>query len=162
MVRPSARVLLCDGDDRLLLFRSYLRADEPLLGQCWYTPGGGVHDGETIAEAAARELRAEAGLDVAPADLGRPVAWASGYADLGWLAGIFRDDFFYHRVDAHDVDTSGQESHERAHMTGHHWWTLDELAAPAEPVYPFGLVPLLTDLLAGRSPAEPVQLPWHH
>jgi hypothetical protein len=29
-------------------------------------------------------------------------------------------------------------------------------------VYPFGLVPLLGDLLAGRRPPEPVVLPWHH
>jgi ADP-ribose pyrophosphatase YjhB (NUDIX family) len=37
-----------------------------------------------------------------------------------------------------------------------------ELATTAETVVPYGLVPLLTGLLAGDRPAEPVQLPWHH
>lgn len=160
--RRSARVLLVDGAGRLLLLQSYVDPDRPSLGYCWFTPGGGVDDGETLVETAVRELHEEVGLAVTAADLGEPVAWTGGYADLGFLAGLFRDTFFHYRVNAHDVDTSGQQELERSHMVGHHWWTLDELRSPAEPVYPFGLVPLLTDLIAGRVPARPVQLPWHH
>ncbi|MGH3391158.1 MAG: NUDIX hydrolase [Actinomadura sp.] len=158
--RRSARVLLLDGADRILLFR--LRHGAPRTGHYWLTPGGGVGDGEPLRDAAARELREETGLTVAPAELGSRVAMTSGYADFGWASGVFRDDFFLLRVAAHEVDTGGLEEHEREQISEHRWWTVEELAVAAEPVYPFGLIPLLRDLLADRVPPEPVHLPWHH
>jgi 8-oxo-dGTP pyrophosphatase MutT (NUDIX family) len=160
--RRSARVLLLDGAGRILLLRFWVDATDPGLGHGWCTPGGGVDDGETLAQAAARELREEIGLVVDPVDLGEPVAHTGGYADLGWAAGNFRDDLFYLRVDAHDVDMSGMEAFERTAHAGHRWWPLDELASTADTVYPFGLAPLLTDLLADPRPPQPRRLPWHH
>lgn len=68
--RRSARVLLLDGDGRILLFRCYLDSSRPGLGHCWVTPGGGVNDGETLVEAAVRELREETGLVVRCDDVG--------------------------------------------------------------------------------------------
>ncbi len=147
---------------RILLLRFGRDEHAPELGHCWVTPGGGVYDGESLPEAAARELREETGLAVAPHDLGSLVAVTSGYADLGWASGTFRDDFFFYRVAAHDVDTSGLEAVERSQITAHRWWTVNELASTSETVYPFGLASLLTDLLADRIPDEPVRLPWHH
>jgi 8-oxo-dGTP pyrophosphatase MutT (NUDIX family) len=159
--RRSARVVLLDGAGRILLFR--LRdATNAEHGHCWITPGGGVQDGESLREAAARELHEETGLRLAPEQLGPRIAETSGYADLGWAAGVFRDDFFFHRVDHHDVDTRGFEDLERSYITGHRWWPHEELETTNETVYPFALAPLVRELSAGRSPAEPVRLPWHH
>jgi 8-oxo-dGTP pyrophosphatase MutT (NUDIX family) len=160
--RRTARVLLLDNADRLLLFRGYLNSKKPERGHCWWTPGGGVDEGESLTDAAVRELWEETGLVVPPEELGQVIAETSGYADLGWAKGVFRDDFFFLRVDKHDVDTSGFEAVERAQITAHRWWPIGELAAPVEPVYPLELTPLLTALAAGRIPAEPVRLRWHH
>ena len=151
-VRRSARVLLLDASDRLLLVQS---------GGAWLVPGGGVEEGEELADAAARELREETGLAVAPADL-HPVAYTTGHADLGWASGLFCDDFFLHRVAGHEVDPAGLNEFERQHYGGHHWWTQAELAATRETIYPTGLAALVADLIAGRVPATPIALPWHH
>lgn len=155
--RRSARVILVDAADRLLLMRYSGRE-----GHFWLTPGGGVDPGESLPVAAARELREEVGLLVEPAVLGAPVAFASGHAEFSWAVGLFRDDFFFHRVQAHEVDKSGFTELEVAMHAGHRWWGRDDLAATAEIVYPLELVPLLDKLLAGSVPTEPVQLPWHH
>ncbi|MFE0425550.1 NUDIX hydrolase [Streptomyces sp. NPDC058953] len=162
VVRRSARVLLFDERHRLLLLRFRLDPDAPGAGHGWCTPGGGVEEGETLAGAAARELREETGLSVPAEALGAPVAYTSGYADLGWAEGVFRDDFFRLVVRSHRVDIGGQEANELRYHAGHRWWTREELAAGGETVYPYGLPDLTGDLLAGRIPAEPVRLPWHH
>lgn len=160
--RRSARVLLLDGAGRILLLRSLFDPAQPERGYFWLTPGGGVVDGEPLHQAASRELYEEIGLLVTPEDLGEPVAQTSGYAAFTWASGVFRDDFFCHRVDSHEVDVSRMEELEAGNHAGHRWWTLDELASTRETIYPLGLVPLLADLLADRIPAQPVELPWHH
>jgi len=60
--RLSARFLILDEAGRVLLFR-FVYKRGPLAGHdFWGTPGGGVEDGETLEQAALRELVEETGL----------------------------------------------------------------------------------------------------
>lgn len=152
--RRSARVLLVDSGDRLLLMRS---------GDLWFTPGGGIEAGEDTRQAAARELWEETGLRVPPDRLGPLVAESSGYADLGWARGMFSDSYYFLRAPAgFVVDVSGFQEVEATAIDGHRWWSVAEIAASEKAVVPWDLAPLVRELLAGRLPTTPVQLPWHH
>jgi 8-oxo-dGTP pyrophosphatase MutT (NUDIX family) len=160
--RESARVLLVDNRDRLLLFRSQRYPGRPEFGTLWHTPGGGIKAGEQAAQAAARELFEETGLALSPDELGPMVAVTSGAADIGWMAGEFHDAFFFFRVSRHEVDIRGFEELEASTYVEHRWWSVNELAQTSETVVPNGLASLLGDLLTGALPGEPVRLPWHH
>jgi hypothetical protein len=70
------------------------------------------------------------------------------------------DSFYFVRAPTVIVDTSGHEPGERRFLTGHRWWTLAELRATRERVLPIGLADLMTQLLVGDPPREPVRLPW--
>lgn len=145
--RRAARVLLLDARSRVLLFHGCDPADDS-AGDWWFTPGGGLDDGETPAQGAARELAEETGLVVAPSDLGDPVHART--AQFRFAGGAYRqtEDFFLLRVGTHDVDTAGFSALEVAAVLGHRWWSVEELRRTAERVYPAELPDLLDRLAA--------------
>lgn len=128
--RPTARVLLADEHDRLLLFRGSDGA--------WLTPGGGMEPGEAGAEAAVRELWEETGHRTTPERLGPVVATTAGHWRSRGGGRLFYsvESFFFLRVAAFTLDTSGFTDYERADIAEHRWWSLPELRATAEPVVP--------------------------
>ena len=69
--RHGARCIVIDEQDCVLLIGRYATPDRPAR---WLLPGGGIDPGETMRDAAARELREETGLHVEPGALTGPVA----------------------------------------------------------------------------------------
>jgi 8-oxo-dGTP pyrophosphatase MutT (NUDIX family) len=152
--RRAARVLLIDDQDRVLLFEGF----DPEVPDVrfWFTAGGGVEPGESLEQAARRELREETGCTTA--ELG-PAVWTRA-TEFSFNGQAYSSDetFFLARVPSHDVDTSGFVEIERQSIVRHRWWTPAELAATDELVYPARLGELLTHLLRHGAPATPVAL----
>jgi len=68
-IRPAARAIVLDPDDRILLVRFLF----PTGKTFWATPGGGVEAGESSEEAIRRELARDLvdnGPPLAPIDAG--------------------------------------------------------------------------------------------
>jgi 8-oxo-dGTP pyrophosphatase MutT (NUDIX family) len=138
--RLTSRVLLFDREDRVLLFLT--KAPDTSGFARWITPGGGVDDGETFAEAAERELREETGL--AGVALGEPVwrhdfdvAWDDADHDTGHA------EFFTAVVDQFTPSNSGWTEEERVDVLDSRWWSLQELLVTKEPYEPAELISLI-------------------
>ena len=157
--RPSARVLVVGPGDTLLLLQFRMRARTP-ESTYWLTPGGGIIPGESVAEAAARELREETGIEISAADLGPVVAYSTGEWSSGRTVFATHNSYFFVRTTETAFDASGQEELERSLIIGHHWWALDDLATTRERIVPANAAWLVRSLLADGHPAEPIQLPW--
>ena len=142
--RRAARVVLVDGSDRTLLLRGGDPARPGL--RWWFTPGGGLDDGETPAEGAARELFEETGLRVDPADLGEPVWHQVTHFSYDNRQYRQEQEFYVVRVPEWQIDTTGFDIEEQRTIDDHRWWSVAELEATAETVYPEELADLLRRL----------------
>jgi 8-oxo-dGTP pyrophosphatase MutT (NUDIX family) len=158
--RTSARVILLDSRDRILLFSGWGSSDAQARQIAWVLPGGGAEEGEALAATAARELFEETGLRVAPAMLARPVGVGRGTWSDGATVYQAEDFVFLLRIPGWEVVTEGFTALERQQVTGHRWWSLDELRQTDALVFPRQLAPLLARLLAGETPEQPIELPW--
>lgn len=133
-------MILIDEAGRVLLFRGG-DPHRPDAGTWWFTPGGGLDDGETIEEAARREVREETGFVVT--DLGPVVMERSVEFEVEGRHFDQDEVFFRVSVAGFEVDNREWTDLERRLMLEHRWWTREELAATIETVYPEGLVDLL-------------------
>jgi len=133
--RQAARVLLLDGSGRVLLFRGH-DPGRPDAGSWWFTVGGGVDEGESPREAAARELFEETGLAVLPESLAGPLHREFAAFTLAGTDYLQDNEFYAARVDAHEVDTTGFSDLETELVLEHRWWSPAELRATTDTVYP--------------------------
>ncbi len=149
---------MLDGQGRLLLFQ----VDDPLDAKppVWITPGGGVEAGETLGEAASRELREETGLIVSPSDLSGPVAVCRGNWEFRGTPYYSEDWFFAWRTTTFEPDDSNWTDLERDLHRAWRWWTPGDLDTTDDAFLPVGLPDLARVLSRGEAPREPLVLPW--
>jgi len=162
-LRATVRAIVLDRDDRLLLL-SYLdptvhgRARGPHALPVWIAPGGGLRGGEESAAGLAREVAEETGLV--------DVAWGAWL----WRRAVelhfegrwrrFEELYRWGRVATArpTAAPTALEGHERTALRGHRWWTLDELRATSDTVYPPRLVARLDAVWAEGAPDAPIDI----
>ena len=147
--RTSARIVLLDDDGAVLLFCGSDPANEDgSAPRWWFTVGGAAQQGETLAQAAVREVAEETGLRVDPADMIGPVWRRDAVIDFNGSVIRSEEMFFIHRTRRFDPSTRGRTALERSYIHGHRWCdaaTIDELVADGETVYPLQLGELLAE-----------------
>jgi len=156
-VRTSARVVLLDDQDRVLLMRGHdpKTPDVPF----WFTVGGGIEPGETLRTAAVRELWEETGLALDSSLLRGPL-WRR-VAVFPFNGELIRSEelFFVTRTKSFTPLAANQTAWERHCVTDNKWCTPADIAALddlGETVYPFHLDQLLAEAAtAAGAPTDP-------
>ena len=130
--RTAARLLVFDDQQRVLLFRH----GDGHGREFWATPGGGVEPGETLEQAARREAAEELG---AP-DVGLTLLW-SGHSEFMFAnSQVFQaESFFLVSGCARAPGCDVAALHDRERILEMRWWTVDEIAAAVEPLFPIDL-----------------------
>jgi 8-oxo-dGTP pyrophosphatase MutT (NUDIX family) len=153
--RTSARVVLLDENGAVLLLcgsdPAALEGPEGPAPRWWFTVGGQAGDGESLAEAAARELGEETGLRVDPADMIGPIWRRDAVFDFNGSAIDSEEFFFVYRTGRFEPSTAGRTELENRYIHCHRWCDaadIAELVAAGETVYPLQLAELLTEAIA--------------
>lgn len=147
-LREAARAIVLDPDDRVML----LRYDEN--GGFWATPGGSLEPGETPRQAVIRELREE--LGVRHVDLGPHLATRTKDHQVAGRDVSQAERYYLARVRPENVDPQAAASPDN--IQEWRWWSLAELSATSQTVYPAELTELLRGILASGPPPAPLTL----
>ena len=149
-IRDAARAVVLDPAERVLLVRFEFPA-----GSVWATPGGGIEQGESAADAIRRELLEEAGIE--DADVG-PALWTRLHV-IPFVSGRWdgqRERYHLVRTAAFTPAPRLTRAELEAEFVFElRWWTLPELEAADVTFAPRRLPTLLRDLLRDGPPPEP-------
>lgn len=152
-LRRTVKILLLDQSDRLLLLRGRESADcEPI----WYPVGGGIEDGEDAIAAARREILEETGqrdVEIGPEVWHRRhlYSWRGKQTDT-------HERWFVARTHHFTPSPYALTAEEQTYLTGHHWWTAEDLVSTTDPVFPPDLGTHLTALLHNGFPPTPINI----
>ena len=141
--RHVARVVVVDASGSVLLCR-YAETREACVVSFWVPPGGALEPGENHLSAAARELQEETGLVIHP----EHELWERRFT-LHMRGGPVDqvERYFLARLSS---ERPAVMNHSSEDIQDLRWWSLPELRATDETIYPDGFVEQLTDILAGR------------
>jgi 8-oxo-dGTP pyrophosphatase MutT (NUDIX family) len=147
--RRTARVILLDPRNRILLLKGRLPSD-PTAPGVWFTVGGGVEGDETLEEAARREILEETGFGV---DRVGDVLWRGEqtFPDRKGRPVLIKEAFMVARCAGGEPSREGWVALEREFIDDMRWWSLADLLALDEPIYPADLAPRLAKILESSS-----------
>jgi 8-oxo-dGTP pyrophosphatase MutT (NUDIX family) len=145
--RETARGLIANPSGELLLIKTH---GDPGTGlpPRWLTPGGGIDPGETVAEAASRELWEELGLNIDAAELGEPhhnldfrMDWANRTYETGTA--------YFYQITVDNEFTPNNANwtiDEHRDVLELRWWNVQQLLSSKERLGPPGLRELIQSL----------------
>jgi len=135
--RVAVRTVVVERDGGILLF---LTRDPtaPELGQWWELPGGGVEEGETLEEAAQRELREETGIVASLGQIGPPSWRRQASFQYRGTRRLQNETVVSVRLEAASptIHDAGRLEHEKEDYIDSRWWSVGEIMDSPERFYP--------------------------
>lgn len=134
--RNTARAVMFDPDNRVLLFEFHLPAGFIANGPShfWATPGGEIEPGEDVRAAVMREVREETGIE--NVDLGPELWFGSNLLVFKGEPTRTLERFFLVRSPTANLGATNWTDVEKEVMRSHRWWQVGELIAAKEAIFP--------------------------
>lgn len=154
--RLTVRVLLFDPLGRILLMKGRFPSRPDLPG-AWFTVGGGAEEGESLEACALREIAEETGfcdVRLGPAVWRREAAMRLSDGELVRLV----ETYLVAWCAGDEPSRAGWLEHEAAFIDDLRWWTLAEIAASSERIYPERFRDLVGAVARGEFPAEILEI----
>lgn len=141
--RIAVRIVMLSTSSRVLLFEGRDLSDSTDTLRFWFTAGGGVEPGESLLEAAERELAEETGWTGVPL-VGPFHRVEFDYFNHGEPQRQI-EHYFAARTDELSLNRAGWTELERAAVTQWRWWSTSELETEPVTYFPRDLVELIGD-----------------
>ncbi len=159
-IRNSIRILLINDHQELLL----MGANDPKItskhgsyqGRFWFPIGGEIEKGESLMEAAVRELKEETGLDQEAVKFG-PVVWFGEFEMIlsGKLTRL-KQQFLVAHTNQKSTTLENLTAEEKQNIEKLQWFSLEAICQSKEVIFPVVLKDHLPDILEGKYPNKPM------
>jgi len=161
-IKNSVKVILLNEDNEILL----MSADDPLTTPVegkshsifWFPIGGTIEKGETIEEAAIREIYEETGLKKDEIELG-PIVWFGEFDYI--LKGVLtrqKETYIVVRTKQKDVSLTALDEWEKQVVQKIEWFSLDKIINSKEVIFPILLHKYLPDIISRKYPKKPIKI----
>ncbi len=158
--RHTARVLLATAEGSTLLVRGQDPADLN-RGHFYWTPGGGIANGEDAPTCARREVFEEVGHTIDPSNVGLSTIVATRSSTFPFDGNSVTQHevyFFVDVVESFDARPHALSELEHRAIVAFEWLSPDEMRSSAAAVYPAELPDIIERVLATGRPALPLIL----
>lgn len=153
-IRKTARLILLNPENEVLLMnirsKDVSDPDKPIQKPFWVTIGGKIEDGESLVEAAIREVTEETGHTNVL--IGPPI-W-HGAVLLNWkgVQTELQETFVVAHTDQYEIIRDGLSQEEQEVVQKYKWWSVAELQSTDDIIIPCDIAKLLPDIIAGKYP----------
>ncbi|PIS00763.1 MAG: hypothetical protein COT84_05830 [Chlamydiae bacterium CG10_big_fil_rev_8_21_14_0_10_35_9] len=159
-IRKSIRILLINDEQKLLLMcandQKTTSKDGSYCGKFWFPIGGEIEPGESLIDAATRELKEETGLNKEDVTFG-PIVWFGSFEMVinGMLTRL-KQKFIIAHTKNKSITLKYLTSDEKKVIEKIQWMSFEQICNHNEVIYPVVLKDYLPNILNKNYPTEPI------